>query len=282
MKSLLVIMRLTLLEASRRRILQAAVVLGVLFLGLFSLGFYFMRGTVETAASNAPAAVDIGVKEFYNFLLMAGLYAISFLSIAMGAILAADTLAGEVGSGTIQALVAKPIRRADIVLGKWLGFAVLLGAYLVLMAGGVMLSVWLQTGYAAPNILPGLLLMYADCLLIMTVTLACSSSLSTLATGGVVFGMYGIAFLGGWVEQLGTLAGNVTAVNIGILSSLAVPSEALWRRAAFEMTSPLIQRIGFSPFSAASPPSDLMVIYAGLYFLAAMGLAIRQFNRRDL
>ncbi len=281
MRSLWVITRLTLLEASRRRILQAAVVLGVLFLGLFSVGFYFMRGTVETAATSAPAA-DIGLKEFYNFLLMAGLYAISFLSIAMGAILAADTLAGEVNSGTIQALVAKPIRRAEIVLGKWLGFAVLLGAYMVLMAGGVMLSVWLQTGYAAPNILAGLGLMYADCLLIMTVTLACSSSLSTLATGGVVFGMYGIAFLGGWVEQLGTLAGNSTAVSIGILSSLAVPSEALWRRAAFEMTSPLVQRIGFSPFSAASAPSALMVAYAGLYFVAAMALAVRQFNRRDL
>jgi Cu-processing system permease protein len=277
----LVITRLTLLEASRRRILHAALVLGVLFLALFSLGFYFMRGTVETAAASVPAA-GIGLKEFYNFLLMAGLYAISFLSIAMGAILAADTLAGEVNSGTIQALVAKPIRRADIVLGKWLGFALLLAAYMTLMAGGVMLSVWLQTGYATPNVAAGLGLMYAECLLIMTVTLACSSSLSTLATGGVVFGMYGIAFLGGWVEQLGTFAGNVTAVNIGILSSLAVPSEALWRRAAFEMTSPLVQRIGFSPFSAASPPSNLMVIYAGLYFLAAMAIAIRQFNRRDL
>ncbi len=120
MSPLLVITRLTLLEASRRRILQAAIVLGVLFLGLFSVGFYFMRGTVETAASSAPAA-DIGLKEFYNFLLMAGLYAISFLSIAMGAILAADTLAGEVNSGTIQALVAKPIRRAEIVLGQVVG-----------------------------------------------------------------------------------------------------------------------------------------------------------------
>lgn len=276
-----VITRLTLLEASRRRILQAAIVLGVLFLGLFSLGFYFMRGTVETAAASAPAS-DIGLKEFYNFLLMAGLYAISFLSIAMGAILAADTLAGEVNSGTIQAVVAKPVRRAEIVVGKWLGFALLLGAYLLLMAGGVMLSVWLQTGYAPPNILAGMGLMYADCLLIMTVTLACSSSLSTLATGGVVFGMYGIAFLGGWVEQLGTLAGNSTAVNIGILSSLAVPSESLWRLAAFKMTAPLVQRIGFSPFSAASPPSTMMVVYAGLYFLATLGLAIRQFNRRDL
>jgi ABC-2 type transport system permease protein len=276
-----IILRLTVLEAARRRILLAALVLGGLFLVLFSLGFYFMRGTVSEIGMPDPAA-RVGTQEFYNFILMAGLYAISFLSIAMGAMLAADTLAGEIGSGTVQSLVTKPVRRADIVVGKWLGFAVLLAGYLLLMAGGILLSVWLQTGYTVPRVWTGLGLMYLECLLVMTVTLAGSSMLSTLATGGVVFGLYGIAFLGGWVEQIGALAGNPTAVNIGILSSLIIPSEAIWRRAAFEMTSPLVRVVGFSPFSAASAPSGLMLIYAGIYLAAALALALRQFNRRDL
>lgn len=274
-------MRLTLLEAARRRILLAAVVLGGLFLVVFSLGFYFMRETVSEIGLPDPSA-RVGTQEFFNFILMAGLYSISFLSIAMGALLAADTLAGEVSSGTIQSLVSKPIRRADIVIGKWLGFAVLLAGYLVLMAGGVLGSVWLQTGYTVPGLLAGLGLMYLECLLVMSITLACSSTLSTLATGGVVFGMYGIAFLGGWVEQIGALAGNPTAVEIGIVSSLIIPSEALWKRAAFEKTSPVVQVLGFSPFSAALAPSGLMVAYAAVYLAAAVGLALRQFNRRDL
>jgi Cu-processing system permease protein len=281
MRAIAIITRLTLLEAARRRILLAAVVLGGLFLLLFSLGFYFMRGTVSEIGLAEPAA-RVGTQEFYNFILMAGLYAISFLSIAMGAMLAADTLAGEIGSGTIQSLVAKPIRRAEIVLGKWLGFAVLLAGYLVLMAGGVLVSVWLQTGYTVPRPWTGLGLMYLECLLIMSITLACSSTLSTLATGGVVFGLYGIAFLGGWVEQIGALAGNPTAVDIGILSSLIIPSEAVWKRAAFEMTSPIVQVLGFSPFAAASAPSGAMLVYAGLYLLATVAVALRQFNRRDL
>ena len=116
-------------------------------------------------------------REEYNFLLLAGLYAVTFLSIAMGALLAADTLAGEISSGTIQTIVTKPIRRSDVVFGKWLGFAVLLGLYFLLMSGGTVLSVWLQSGYAPSNLLVGSALIYLEALLIMTISLACSSAM---------------------------------------------------------------------------------------------------------
>jgi hypothetical protein len=155
-----------------------------------------------------------------------------------GAILSADTLAGEIASGTVQALAAKPVRRVEIVLGKWLGFAGLLGLYLLLMARSVVAISYGLTGFSLPNLIIGIGLIYFDALLVMTVTLACSSRLSTLATGGVVFGLHGIAFIGGWVEQFGAFLQNQRAGNVGIISSLIIPSEALWRRAAFEMTHP--------------------------------------------
>lgn len=75
---------------------------------------------------------------------------------------------------------------------------------------------------------------------------------------------------------------NATAVNVGIASSLLLPSEALWGRAAFDMTSPLIRALGTSPFSSGSVPSPLMVVYAVGYLAAALGLAVRWFGRRDL
>ncbi len=158
----------------------------------------------------------------------------------------------------------------------------LLALYLLLMAGGVVGSVQAQAGYAPPNFLRGVGLIYLESLLIMSVTLMCSSRISTLATGGVVFGLYGLAFIGGWVEQIGSFLDNQTAVNIGILSSLIIPSEVLWKRAAFEMQSPLVAAVGFSPFAARSIPSPLMVAYAAGYALAALLLAIRWFGQRDL
>jgi ABC-type transport system involved in multi-copper enzyme maturation permease subunit len=217
-----------------------------------------------------------------NGFEMMGLYGVTFLCIAMAALLGADTLAGEINSGTIQTIVAKPIRRSDVVLGKWLGFAGLLGLYVLLMAGGVVLSVFLQTGYAPDHLARGLSLIYLEALVVMTVTVLCSSAFPALATGGIVFGLYGLAFIGGWIEQFGVIFQNEIAVKIGIITSLIIPSEVLWRRAAFEMQS-LFAGVNFeTPFGAFSVPSVLMIVYAVLYLIAALTLAVRVFQKRDL
>ena len=278
-----IIARLTFLEAVRRRIALAAFLLGLAFLILYGAGFYFITRETGVPTGSEPTA-QLVRSQIFNFLTNAGMYAVNFLTLAMGALVSADTLAGEIGSGTIQALVTKPVRRAEIVLGKWLGFAGLLALYLLLMAGGVLAIVYLQVGYRVPNPVAGVGIIYLESLLIMTISLACSSTFSTLATGGTIFGLYGVAFIGGWVEQIGTLLRNQTAINIGIVSSLIMPSEALFRRAAFEMTSTTARALGmsFGPSFVISVPSGAMVVYAALYLIAALAVAIRQFSGRDL
>jgi ABC-type transport system involved in multi-copper enzyme maturation permease subunit len=281
----LVIARLTFLEAVRRRILLAAFLLGVAFLILYGIGFYFMSNEVRGPGLSAPETAELFRRGFNNFVTLAGLYAVNFLAIAMGALLAADTLAGEISSGTIQAVVTKPVRRVEIVAGKWLGFACLLALYLLLMIGGVVFVSYALSGYSLPNLWTGIALIYLETLLVMTVTLACSSVFPTLATGGIIFGLYGLAFIGGWVEQFGSFLQNTTAIDVGIISSLLIPSEALWRRAAYEMTPSIAQVLGVSfsgPFLTLSVPSELMIGYAVLYLIAAFGIGVWQFSRRDL
>lgn len=285
MRAILILSKLTFREAIRRRILLAGLILGISFLIIFTIGFHFILTQVrDITATSAPSQgiAHIADVESMNAFVMMGLYAVTFLSIAMAALLGADTLAGEINSGTIQTIVTKPIRRSDVVLGKWLGFAGLLGLYLLLMAGGIVLSAFFQTGYAPDHLLRGISLIYLEALLVMTITLMCSASFPALATGGIVFGLYGLAFIGGWIEQFGSFIQNPTAVKIGIVTSLIIPSEALWKRAAFEMQSPLSGVLGMSPFSAISVPSPLMIIYAVLYLLVALILSIRVFQRRDL
>jgi ABC-type transport system involved in multi-copper enzyme maturation permease subunit len=277
------LMRLTFLEAVRRRIALAAFLLGIAFLVLFSIGFYFIRTETGLPSASEPAGALLR-SQVFNFLGQMGLYAVNILTIAMGALLSADTLAGEIASGTVQAVVTKPIRRAEVVLGKWLGFAGLLALYLALMDGGLVAIVYFQSGYVIPNVGAGMLLTYLETLVIMTLTLACSSTLSTLATGGVVFGLWGLAFIGGFVEQVGAMLNNAAVVNIGIISSLILPTEAVFRRASYIMSSPVAQSMSFAvgPVFVVSVPSQAMVIYAGLYLAAWLLLALRQFSRRDL
>ena len=284
MRSISVLASMTFQEAIRRRIVLTGLVLGVLFLIVFSIGLRLISTEIarETTLEGGAAYQNIMRTEMSNFLLMAGLYAVTFLSVAMGALLGADTLAGEINSGSIQTIITKPVRRSAVVFGKWLGFAALLGLYAVLMSGGVVLSVFLQSDYLPRNMLAGLSLIYLESLLVMTISLAGSSAMPALATGGMVFGLYGLAFLGGWIEQIGSLANNPAAVQIGIVTSLVVPTEALWRRAAYEMQTPLAGALGMSPFGAFSVPSVLMVLYAILYLVIVLAIAVSTFKQRDI
>ena len=279
MVSALIIARLTFREASRRWILWMALLLGIVFLAVYAIGFNEIH---KDMLRRAGEVAQVQRNEFYNFMVMAGLYAVNFLTAIMTVLTSVDTLSGEIASGTIHTLVSKPLQRWEIVLGKWLGFAAMLLLYLLLMAGGVLASGYLLAGYLPSNAFLGVCVMAFNVLLLLSVSLMGGAVLSTLANGALVFGLYGLAFIGGWIEQFGALLQNQTAINIGILCSLILPSEALWKRAAYEMQSPLVAAMGISPFSSATVPSPLMVAYAILYAALALGLAIRFFTRRDL
>jgi Cu-processing system permease protein len=285
MSAISIIARLTFREAIRRRIMLAGLVLGIAFVIIFSIGIHFILGdiTVSTAANMpSPMAANVMKSEATNGFLMMGLYAATFLSVAMAALLGVDTLAGEINSGTIQTIATKPVRRADVVLGKWLGFAELLGLYVLLLAGGIVLSVFIQTGHTPQNLLIGLVLIYMESILIMTITLMLSAAFPALATGGIVFGLYGLSFIGGWIEEIGSMLQNATAVKVGIVTSLINPSESLWKRAVFEMQSPIMNIFWGSPFRSSSVPSPLMMRYAFLYLIVVLFITVRIFQARDL
>jgi Cu-processing system permease protein len=279
----LTIARLSFREASRRKILLAALLLGLLFLGVYGLGFHLIMVEVEKEVGSMRV---LELNQIRNFLLMAGMYVVNFLTAMMTVLTSVDTLSGEIGSGTIHTLVAKPVRRWEIVLGKWLGFAGMISLYLLLMGGGVMGLVFLRSGYIAPHPLSALALMWLNALVLLSVSILGGAYLSTLANGVLVFGLYGVAFIGGWIEQIGSFftnqAASQIAINIGIITSLIIPSEALWKRAAHDLQSPLVSALGISPFTTRSYPSTAMVIYAILFMLVAFALAVRRFSQRDL
>lgn len=280
MKTIFTISKLTFREAARRKILWAALLLGLLDLLVYGLGFYFINLDIQRSINSGME--QLAVSQIYNFFLMIGLYAVNFLTIAMAVLTSADTIAGEISSGTMQTLVTKPARRWEVVMGKWIGFALMITLYLLMMAGGTLAIIYTITGYSASNTIQGIILIWVNALLFLSISFFGGSFLSTLANGVLAFGLFGIAFLGGWIEQVGSFLKNQTAVNIGIISSLIIPSEALWKRAAHLMQSPLVSMMGFSPFTSPSVPSPMMIWYALLYILIILVLAIRIFSKRDL
>jgi len=86
---------------------------------------------------NGTARMFANVMLTYNLYVITGLLAFTTLWLACG------TLAGEISSGQLQMVVAKPIARWQIWLGKWLGIlavnALLLG---VASSAAVLLMFW--------------------------------------------------------------------------------------------------------------------------------------------
>ncbi len=264
-------------EAARKKMLWMALAAGTAFLALFGTGLHFQAKSFAERGMNPVMRREIA----FTMLIM-GTYAVNLLAVLMTILTSVDTLSGEIASGTIQAVATKPIPRWQVLSGKWLGFLAMLTTYIAIMVGGVNAIAYGMTGVTAHHLLPGFLLMWMESLVLLSVTFAFATYFSTLTSGVLALGLHGLAFLGGWIEQFGALTQTQSAVNVGVIASMLMPSEALWRRAAFEMQSPLANALRISPFSTLSVPSAGMVFYAGVYLTVALGIAVRRFSQRDL
>lgn len=264
-------------EAARRRLLWTALILGLGFLIIFGFG---MRIQMDDATTRA-------VQPFLRYqildgMLLIGLYTVDLLAVVMTILTSIDSIAGEISSGTIDALATKPIARWEILMGKWIGFAAMIGCYVLLMFGGMIAIGYWVAGVVPQNPVNGALLVYLECLVALTVSFLFGTWFSALTNGVVVLGLCGLAFMGGWLEQMSGFTESAHLVLLGVISSLIMPSEAIWRRAAYEMQSPVAGSLPFSPFSNISVPSNTMIGYAVVYLAIALGIALIHFQSRDL
>lgn len=264
-------------EAARKKLLWMALGAGGAFLILFATGLHFQAKDFA-----AHGFSPILRREISFTMVTMGLYAVDLLTVLMTILTSVDTLSGEIASGTIQAIATKPIPRWQVLLGKWFGFVGMLTAYIALMVLGVNVVTYAMSGVIARHLIRGLSLMWMESIVLLSVTFVFGTYFSTLTNGVLALGLHGLAFLGGWIEQFGALTQTPRAVNVGVIASVLMPSEALWRRAAFEMQSPLANAMRVSPFSTLSVPSLSMIAYAGLYLTVALSLAIRRFSQQDL
>lgn len=268
----------TIREALRRRILLAALAFGVGFVLLFGLGFAMVQKDL-VQSGEMPRAFQPST---LNFFLLAGLYAVNFLTVLTAACLPVDTLSGEIASGVMQTVAAKPVSRATIVFGKWIGHAIVLLGYVAFVTAGILAVAWCFARTAPPNLAVGVLLIALEGLVMLSTSIALGTRLSTIANAIACIGLYGIAFLGGWFEQIGSIAGVPAAGTIGVVASLIFPSESMWQLAAHLMQPAITRDLSVTPFSASTVPSPLMVVYAVAYVVVALALGVRWFTRRPL
>lgn len=274
-----VMMRLTLSEMRRRRLLWVVGIVGASYIALYGVGLWFIHRELASSGEGA-----IAVNGVMTMLLTAGLYVIQFLVVVFAAVISVDSMAGEIASGTLHTVVTKPVRRSDILLGKIAGHALVVCVFAAAMTLAAVGVAMLIGAARPPGLAQAIALVSLEGIVVLAVSYFAGALTGTMATGLVVFGLYGAALVGSWIERIGAIANNVSAQYVGILASLVLPTEALWQRAAAGLLPPILRETAglFTPFTAANPPSAAMVGYALVYVIVAVALAARAFERRDL
>jgi len=280
---LLTIAILTWREVLRRKLLAAAVILTILFLGLYGLGLYYASKEVLASASPLP---QLQREIFINQLVSVGIYFGSFIVSLLAIFSSAGTVSSEIEGGTVYAVLARPIKRVDFILGKLLGHGCLLVLFAAFFLGVLSAIVYYITGFMVNGIYPALGLFCLQPLVLLCVAALGSVLFPTLANGIIVFMIYAISVVGGMVEQFGWIIGSATMVKIGIISSLIMPADALYRKIVHILLSfsggSSLSFTQMGPFGCMSEPSAQMLVYTVLYIIAAIFLAACLFRKKDI
>lgn len=277
MRDVITITHLTLVEARRRRIVLAGAVCALAFLAVFSVAVFF--ATREMAADASMSFIER--QGTLTMIMIVGFMAANFLAVMFAILLPVDTLSGEIDSGVMQTLASKPLSRAQILVGKWLGHLLLALAYLLVLSAGILLAMRIAAGFIPAGVSRALPLLMLEITLSLTVSVAGGARLSTVTNGITALGFYGLAFIAGFVEQIGVLAGVAALKTVGVVVSLISPADSMWRLAAHYLLPEILHGSGAFTLGV-SVPTPLMVWWAAGFTVLTLLYAVHAFRRRAL
>jgi len=281
----LVIARLVIREAARRRLLLALLLLTLLVIALTGWGF----SRIPTITQRGTALPDIQVKLLASQFLIVTMFMFSFVLAMAAVFIAAPQISGDVESGTALAILSRPISRAEFVLGKWLGLAVLVAVY----AGGAGIIelgvVNAVVGYIPPEPVPFIAFVIAEGIVIMTFALMLSTRLSGMVGGVVALVLFGIAWIGGIVGGIGSAFDNPGITHVGTATRLLLPTDGLWRGAVYALEPQSILATGAqagpaaaaNPFYASAAAPLSFELYVAGWVILVLGLAVYSFHTRE-
>jgi ABC-type transport system involved in multi-copper enzyme maturation permease subunit len=286
---MITIARLTVLEAFRRRILRALLILTVVVVGLTGAGFALLVGNAR--AEGLPE-VEIIVGTSQVLILVAFMF--SFVLAMTAAFLAAPAIAGDLESGVLLSIAARPIRRGEIVLGKWLGLVVIVVGYALLaslLEEGV---AWLMTGYLPPEPVAAALHLAAQAVVLLTISLLMSTRLPTIASGSVAVVLFGLSWAAGVLGNVAAVLGLNTLVFVTNVCRILLPLDGLWRGTVYALEPPAIillasnsgraagRLVAGNPFFASSGPGLAYIGWVAIVVAFVLGLTIVSFSRREI
>src|SRR5439155_12474665 len=116
---------------------------------------------------------------------------------------AAPSIFADVESGLVLSMLSRPVRRADLVIGKWLGLAVLVVLYAAGSGALELIGIDLTTGYVPPHPVELIAYVAGEGVILLTLALFLSTRLSGMTGGIIGLEAYFIAWVGGILGGIG-------------------------------------------------------------------------------
>jgi ABC-type transport system involved in multi-copper enzyme maturation permease subunit len=281
--SIAIVARLTLREAIRRRLLWALAGLTALIVVLTWWGF-------SRVAEASPITGPVQMLAVSQVMVMLA-FMFSFV-LAMTAVFAGSPAIGpEIESGQLLAVLARPIRRSEVLLGRWLGLAVVLVGYALVAGYLEIAAVALATGYVPTDPVTPPIYLAAEALILLTLAIVLSTRIASVAGGAIAVVAYGLAWMAGVMGGVGEAFNSDVLRGAGFVSRLILPSDVMWRGcagaltppedvlAASGITNPSLYR--FSPFSGTTPSPEWL-LWCAVWIGGTLAIGILLLRRREL
>jgi ABC-type transport system involved in multi-copper enzyme maturation permease subunit len=285
---LLTFAKLTVWEASRRKLLIAVALLTVVVIAATGWGFYQLR--YANGPGGGPPVGEVQLRLIASQVLIFIVFLFSAVLALMSVLVAAPSISGDVESNLVLAMLARPVRSSELVLGKWLGLAALVVLY---AAGAGILELvvvdW-ATGYVPPSPV-GLIAYVAGVgLVLMTLALLLSTRLAGMTAAIIPLIAYFMAWVAGILGGVGEAIGNQGLTNTGVVSKLLLPTDGLWRGAVYAMEPASVLAAmraagvarAANPFGAVDPPPPPFLAWTVAWFALMIGLTLWSFRRREM
>ena len=282
----LVIAGLTLREVARRRILWVLLILSVASVVLVGWGVERLV-TVARGEGIEEVQVRIGVSQ----VLIMIAFMFSFVLAMSAAFLAAPAIASDVETGTVLAMLARPMRRADLVVGRWLGLSIVVGGYAVLSGLLAIAVVGLVSGHVPPAPQVAVAYLAFESIVVLTLALALGSRLPGIAAGAVTVVLFGLGWFAGVLGNIAIAFNAAPLAGMGDVVRVLLPTDGLWRGVIYGLEPPLVllasvggnaKALQANPFFASAPPPPVFVAWSIAWVALVLGAGVLLFRRREL
>jgi ABC-type transport system involved in multi-copper enzyme maturation permease subunit len=276
-------------ESLRRRVFSVVSVLTLAFLALYGLGarraFEEVTALGPEGGEAAQAGVDLSVVVGAT-LFGLSMFATLFLGTVLAVFLTLGVVRGDAERGLLQPLVVRPVGRAALLVGRWVGAAAVCALYVLAVYGAAMAITHWAGGFTPDRIVTPGLGLAAGVSILAALSLLGSVFLSATANGIAVFMIFGAGLVAGLLGQIGEALRSNTLETVAEVTSWILPFEALYQAglsAITEDTSGFTRfAVQLGPFGGAQEASPFLWPWALVYLAVVGTAAIVGFGRRDL